>query len=268
MSKTITLSLKDEEHILIVEPGDNFIDLLTNTLGNITSYTYTVNGTTVATAKDLAKQLHNNMRIDAECSTRGAAISYDLLRTSLQIISRRNSARPSIKIETVHISCSSDSFNEDKRMAGLIVYSFDDQQKFEMNGHRCRTGYILIKESDNIAQIQSTQGIVHGKLFKWFFGIEPNNRFVGAGFSLLNGKLEFNSSVFNAKDDDYHDDIRTMGQQEIQLIKYAIKELYKNDRWKQNPTLSVLNMDRKHLMFSSDLPIQNYPEWRMNKETQ
>jgi hypothetical protein len=260
MSMTITLRVEDEEHILTVEPGDNFIDLLKNILGNIKHFTYSFDGISVVSADDLVEQLYNNMKIKAECRTRGAPISVGLQGAPLELISHKNPTRPSIKIESVHISCSSDSFDPEKDMVGLIVYSFDNLQRFEFNGHRCRTGYILIKETNKIAHIDSDQGIVHGKLFKWFFGIEVDLRFIGAGFSLCNGVLKYNSSVFNSKNDDYHDDIRSMSKHEISLITYAIKELYQNNKWTQNPTLSVTAMDRKHFMLGSDLPIQNYPK--------
>lgn len=34
----------------------------------------------------------------------------------------------------------------------------------ELNGHRCRTRYILIKATKNILQVKSNQGIVHGNI--------------------------------------------------------------------------------------------------------
>ncbi len=43
MSITITLSLKDEEHIIIVEPGDDLINILEDTLGNLDYYTFFIN---------------------------------------------------------------------------------------------------------------------------------------------------------------------------------------------------------------------------------
>ena len=162
-----------------------------------------------------------------------------------------------IKIETVYISCSSDSYDANEDMAGLIVYSFDNQQKFELNGHRCRTGYILIKVTKNIAQVESIQRIAHGSLFKWFFGIEPDERFIGAGFALHEQKYTFNYGVFNARDDDYHDGCKTMSEHEISLIKHTSTELYVNDKWKKNPTLSLKDVGMNPYYPGDYLPIQN-----------
>ncbi len=53
MSKTITLSLTDEEHIITIEPGDNFIDILTNILDNVRHNIYSVTGKCFASAVDL-----------------------------------------------------------------------------------------------------------------------------------------------------------------------------------------------------------------------
>ena len=169
---TITLCKEDEEHILTIYPGDNFIEILTKMPGDIRNYTFTVNGKRVSSVIDLSKELHNNTRIEVYHSTRDAIVSLGPQGYPCELRSQKNPSRPVIKIETVHISCSSDSYDANEDMAGLIVYSFDNQQKFEPNGHRCRTGYILIKATKNIAQVQSSEGIVHGSLFKWFFGIE------------------------------------------------------------------------------------------------
>jgi hypothetical protein len=66
--------------------------------------------------------------------------------------------------------------------------------------------------------VKSNQGMVHGKLFKRFFGIEPDQRFLGGGFAFHDGKLKLNSGVFNARNDDYHDGTKSMHQHEIHLI--------------------------------------------------
>ncbi len=265
MSMTITLCKEDEEHILTIEPGDNFIDILTKMLDSIHNCTFTIDGKKVSSVNDLSKELRNNARIEvSRYSTRGAPLSAGPRGFPLELKSQKNSSRPVIKIETVHISCSSDSYDENENMAGLIVYAFDDKQMFELNGHRCRTGYILIKATKNIAQVESNQGIVHGSLFKWFFGIEPDNRFVGAGFALHERKHKFNSGVFNARNDDYHDGSSVMSEHEIYLIKHALKELFINDKWKQNPTLSVKDIGTNPYYPGDRLPIQNHPKLTKN----
>ena len=264
MSTTITLCKDDEEHTLIIEPGDNFNEILTKMFGDVRNYTFTVSGKKVLSVIDLSKELHNNARIEVSRSTRGAPLSLGPRGFPWELKSQKNPSRPVIKIETVHISCSSDPYDANEDMAGFIVYSFDNQQKFALNGHRCRTGYILIKATKNTTQVKSTEGIVHGSLFKWFFGIEPDQRFVGAGFALHDRKYKFNSGVFNARNDDYHDSSKTMSEYEISLIKYTLTELYVNDKWKKNPTLSLKDMGMNPYYPGDCLPIQNHPKPTMN----
>jgi hypothetical protein len=262
MSITITLSLENEEHIILIEPGDDLSNILTATLGDLNCCTFSINGEEI-TPVDLSKRLYNNIIVDVAPYTRGLG-NLNLVigprGDSFEINSVRNSSRPTIKIETVHISCSSDSYDPSKDMVGLIVYSFNDQPIFQLNGHRCKTGYILIKETANIDHVQSKQGMVHGKLFKWFFGIEPDQRFVGGGFAFQNNKLKFNSGVFNARNDDYHDVTKSMHQHEIHLIIYAMEQIYKNNTWRRNPTIPVKVINGYRYVCWKTLPPQNRPK--------
>jgi hypothetical protein len=262
---TITVCKEDEEHILSIDPGDNLIEILTYMLGSVNDCAFTIDGKQVSSINDLSRQLHNNARLEVtRYKTRGAPVSLGVHGSPWELKSQKNPFRPVIKITSVHISCSSDSYDPNENMAGLIVYSFDNQQKFELNGHRCQTGYILIKAIKNIQHVKSSQGIVHGSLFKWFFGIEPDNRFVGAGFALHDKKFKFNSGTFNARDDDYHDDCNAMSQHETSLITHVLKELYVNDKWKQNQTLSIQSIGGNPYHPGDCLPIQNHPKSTMN----
>jgi hypothetical protein len=273
MSMTITLSIDDEEHILMIDPGDNLADVIRNIMGSINNCSFIVNGKETTSLNDLSKELHDNTRITAkgytrdtnatQCDTNTTRAAYTSLGprgSTLKIVSRKSPSRPTIEIGTVHISCSSDLYNENDNMAGVIVYSFDNKEKFELNGHRCRTGYILIKATKNIAHVKSNQGIVHGSLFKWFFGIEPDDRFVGAGFSLHERKFKFNSGVFNSRNDDYHDNTKSMSADEIYLIKYSMKELYISNMWKSKSTMPATFIDRSRYDPGDNLPPQNQPK--------
>ncbi|CAF3954551.1 unnamed protein product [Rotaria sp. Silwood1] len=252
----------------MAHPDEDFVNILTNILGNVHNCSFTVNGKKIKHVDDLSKELRNNTKIEVVRDLSRAAYTFSGPRgVALEIKSRKNPTRPTIKVETVHISCSSDSYDKNENMAGLIVYSFDNKQMFELNGHRCCTGYILIKATKNIVHVKSNQGLVHGSLFKWFFGIEPDSGFVGAGFSLHDNKFKFNSGVFNARNDDYHDDKKSMSKDEIDLIKYALKELFINDKWKKNQTLSVLNIDRSRYDPGDYLPTDNHPKSTVNIDT-
>ena len=70
-------------------------------------------------------------------------------------------------------------------------------------------------------------------------------------------KYKFNSGVFNARDDDYRDSCKAMSEHEISLIKYTLKELYENGKWKKNPTLSLKDMEMNPYYPGDCLPIQN-----------
>jgi hypothetical protein len=86
------------------------------------------------------------MIINVERCTRGTTLSIGPRENPLELKSERNPNRSTIKIESIHISCSSDFYNERKDFAGFLVYSYKDQQDFRLNGHHYRTGYTLIKE--------------------------------------------------------------------------------------------------------------------------
>jgi hypothetical protein len=60
-----------------------------------------------------------------------------------------NSDRPPIIVHTAHISCRSDMHRSGVNKAGFIMYSYNDQFDFYLNGNHCKSGYILIKETDN-----------------------------------------------------------------------------------------------------------------------
>jgi hypothetical protein len=127
-----------------------------------------------------------------------------------------------------------------KDHVGLIVYSCKDQTNFYLNDKHCRSGYILIKNTENIKHIESKKGQVHGKLFKWFFGIEPDSDFVGAGFAYVNGEWKFNSYTYNGNSTDgYHDNNKGLHRFEEKLLRQVIHNIYVNNKWQSCPTMSI-----------------------------
>lgn len=260
----LTLCKDNEEHIVSLDPGDDFIHIFKTMFGNVSNYTFTIDGKKIFAIRDLGRELHHNARIEILSATRAAPVSVAPTGLFCELKSHKNPSRPVIKIETVHISCSSDPYDANEDMAGMLVYSFNDQQQFELNGHRCRTGYVLMKNTKNISHIPSDQGIVHGSLFKWFYGIEPDNRFIGAGFAIRKGIYLFNSYTFNARDDDYHDENRAMAQSEIHLIKYTLEKLFVTGVWQSNPTMAVKDMFKDPYYPGDCLPIQNHPKPNKN----
>ena len=154
-----------------------------------------------------------------------------------------SSVRRPIQLETLHVSCRSDQHNAGVDKAGLIVYSYDDKIDFYLNGIHCRSGYIIIKDTDNIKHISSTNAsIVHGKLFKWLFNQEIDSKVVGAGFAYVNSEWKFNSYSMNTSDDGYHDKNKGMHPLEVEMVRNVIQEVYETHRWKQQPNVKVVEL--------------------------
>ena len=100
-----------------------------------------------------------------------------------------------------HVSCSSDNFDpNDKDMAGFVLYSYNNERDFWLNGHHIQAGYILIKKTSNISHISSKYGQVHGSLYKWFFDEEPEDscgKINGFGFAYYRDAWQFKSYTLN-----------------------------------------------------------------------
>ena len=141
--------------------------------------------------------------------------------------------RPSFSVETIHISCQSDSYEgTDNRYAGVIIYSCDGKSEWQTaNGTRCKTGFLVIMdtETEKVKKFQQySPGQVHGAVYRSAFGEECTARHVNAeGFSVMKGEFKINSGVFNPAKDDYHDDKRSMHPVSAGCIEKVI-EFWKN----------------------------------------
>lgn len=156
-----------------------------------------------------------------------------------------NQYKPNIRIDSIHVSCKSDIHDPTKDQVGLIIYSYKDKTDFYLNDKHCRSGYILIKNTKNLENIHSTKGQVHGKLFKWFFGIEPDNDFIGAGFAYYEGNWKFNSLTYNGNDKDgYHDKDKGLHKYEETLLRQVIHNLYVSNKWQTHPTMSIEELSK------------------------
>ncbi|CAF2654355.1 unnamed protein product [Rotaria sp. Silwood2] len=144
---------------------------------------------------------------------------------------------PHLNMRTVQISSFSDAFDPEVDLIGMIVYGYNGQSNFYLNGKQCIAGDILIKRVDAINYIQADT--MHKKLFKWFFGQDLDSLFVGGGFAYQNGTWQHHSFSFNTNQDFYHDNHREMHPEEQELLGGALTLLYINHRWLINPYLSV-----------------------------
>ena len=137
--------------------------------------------------------------------------------------------RPWFPVETIHISCQSDSYEgTDNCYAGVIIYSCDGKSEWQTaNGTRCKSGYLVIMDTgtEKVKKYQEeSPGLVHGAVYRSAFGEECTARHVNAeGFSVMKGELQTNSGLFNAAKDGYHDDKRTMHPVSVNCIRKVMK---------------------------------------------
>ena len=140
---------------------------------------------------------------------------------------------PSLRLETIHISCKSDAYQGiGYCYAGVIIYSCDLKSEWQTaNGTRCKSGYLVIMDTgtEKVEQFRGkSRGQVHGAVYRSAFGEECNARIVIAeGFSVMNGEFKINSRVFNPTQDGYHDSEKSMYPETIQCVKKVV------DYWKE-----------------------------------
>ena len=109
--------------------------------------------------------------------------------------------------DTLHVSCSSDKFSPNENYAGLCLWAYDNKGQFSLNGHKMRTGYIVICKSGPIINgIQDQVGQVHGKCFYKFFN-QPldKTRVLVTGFAYMpsRGGFVFRSVSCNGVHNNY-----------------------------------------------------------------
>eukprot|EP01084_Bolivina_argentea_P086083 155602_1 len=176
----------------------------------------------------------SHCRIDMHLSLSGGGLiyfRYDAHKDTFVV------GRDDIEISSFHVSCKSDRINGEN-MAGIVLYSRNDQNQWSLNGIRCKSGYIILKSVNNIKLIKSSQGQVHGKCYKSIFGCEIDETVVGGGFAFVNGQWKFNSYSFNVASK-YHDNKKAMNLLEQQCILVAM------DNWRKGVQKTSCSAIRK-----------------------
>lgn len=112
----------------------------------------------------------------------------------------------------------------------MLVYSIGSYDAKTKTGNNIYPGWILIKDSADIKHLTG-EGIVHGKLVKSHFDMQPSAlaRDYGAtfaGFAIMKGEFRTNSGALNTGDA-FHDGNRDLSANEKSLIKGAIIEYAK-----------------------------------------
>eukprot|EP01084_Bolivina_argentea_P015953 29887_1 len=169
-----------------------------------------------------------------------AVIDYERESGNIIVGSEYGLEKP-IKLSSFHVSCKSDRVNG-QNMAGIVLYAYNRETDWKLNGIHLKSGYIVLKLIDNIKDIQSNQGQVHGKCYKSVFGIDIDDKVVGGGFAFVNNEWKFNSYSFNVTSK-YHDKKKAMHKLEQQCILTAI------EKWKkgiQNTYISDIKSKYKH----------------------
>ena len=93
---------------------------------------------------------------------------------------------------------------------GIVLYQYEGQKEWVLNGHRCKSGYTVILNSDMLKGMKkklgiSMEGEVHGLAYYYLFKEKkiPKN-IVAEGFAIMKGECKWNSRVFNARDNEYN----------------------------------------------------------------
>ncbi len=124
---------------------------------------------------------------------------------------------------------------------GLLIYQYNGQNEFTLNGHQCKRGQILICQKRNIpglAQGSLASLLIHEYLYEWYFYEKPNELFYGIGFSYEQGEWKF-SVITYAGLYGIHSNCNTRGENpmapdmnEQHTIDLALSALYINNKWR------------------------------------
>lgn len=190
---------------------------------------------------------------DGACRLARARVYVAEDRSSFDVCPKNPCSGPTFTVETLHISCQSDTYRGSKRMyGGIIIYGRNSQGDWRTaNGTHCKSGYVVIMQTDT-REFQEMQkkwnrepGQVHGVIYRKAFGESLNDvKVVGEGFGVVNGEFKFNSGALNpSHGDDYHDNSYLMHKDSARFVKALFKKWKKAGprfRSRQNYSLQEL----------------------------
>lgn len=130
-------------------------------------------------------------------------------------------ARKWYATDTLHVSCRSDKLDDEHDYAGMVLWAYNGESKWTVNGIKCRTGYIYIRKSANIEGLKSEQEKVHGKLYKSLFKEDYTDQLFATGFSFHKGSWKF-TSFLNKRQDPPAREGRDISAKEQYVIMQAI----------------------------------------------
>jgi len=149
-----------------------------------------------------------------------------------------NPAKRALGVSTpsVKISYFSDRYRQDGNFAGVIMYHWRGQFKWQNThlGHRGQAFYVAILDTSKWpadAFQAAGQGRVHDYIFKKTFGEDySNNAAAVGGFAIMNGQLKFSSWWLNDKENTsyankwYTDGSKDLSWPEQKLVTFAVQE--------------------------------------------
>jgi hypothetical protein len=135
-----------------------------------------------------------------------------------------------IIVETMHISCKSDTYQEDHNYGGVIIYQYKGKSEWRTaNNTHCKSGYIVIQDTNpkKFEKLKIKEpGQVHGAVYRNAFGESVNDaKVVGEGFAIQDGEIKYISGVFNnPQGSPFHDDHRWMSELSEHCIRKIVEE--------------------------------------------
>lgn len=133
----------------------------------------------------------------------------------------------SIEIKCYHVSCQSvrpKGMNSGKDIGGIVLYMKDGKTDWHSNGVHCRSGYVILKYTDELPKESAPDGsMVHGRVYKSVFGEWPSPSVVRSGFARQAGQWKFNSVSCNQNNKKYTDGRREMNDMEQKHVMEAVR---------------------------------------------
>lgn len=137
-------------------------------------------------------------------------------------------------IYTIHISSKSDPYRKGEfNYGGIIIYAMEKRKGTgEWFTGKGKSGLVVIMQTDNKKfnklkkRWPKEPGKVHGIIFRRAFGESCNKvNVVGEGFSIMSGRFETISGVFNPSHGDiFHDDSLKMHSVSADCVEKVVEE--------------------------------------------
>ena len=153
---------------------------------------------------------------------------YDSSQMQMLFSTRPFDPSKTIGVETIHISCKSDTFKgKNHNYAGVMIYHCNGKSDWKTaNRTHCKSGYLVIQDTDSEDVKKwrgKTDGVVHGAVYRNAFGEDKTSKVIGEGFAIQGGLFKVNSGAFNKPGDEYHDSRKQMSEISIYCIEKVVE---------------------------------------------